>query len=158
MRTVRRNKQALKYSLQTTEKIPVYETDDDGNIVYESYEDEDGNVIYIFDEDGNKKPSKTNEYEYKYTIPEEFSANISMGGSDTQAEIFGIDPSGYDATILVSRNELPLTETSVIWFETEPTYKDDEKTLVDWKSADFLVVKKVDSLSYTTFVLKRRTK
>lgn len=146
MRTLRRNKQMLYYSLQSSEKQPVYETDDDGNIVY--YEDDEGNQI----------PIETGEYEYTYSTPVSFFANISMGGSDTQQEVYGVDMSSYDATLLVERDSLPIDETSLIWFETEPTYKDEDKTIPDEQTADYTVVKVVDSLNFTTVVLKKRVK
>jgi len=152
------NEQEMKYSLQMKERIPIYETDDDGNVIYKSYEDDEGNLINILDDDGNKIPETTGDYEYKYSTPVSFCANISMGCSDTQAEIFGIDPSGYDATIVTERNALPLTETSVIWFQSEPTYKDEDEAIPNPKSADYQVVKVVDSLNYTTIVLRKRTK
>lgn len=158
MRTLRRNKQKLMYALQTSEQTPVYVTDDDGNIKYQGYEDSDGNYIYILDKNGDKIPQTTGEYEYVYTTPVDFYANISFGGNDTTMEVYGVDTSSYDATLLVQRNELPLTETSVVWFDTEPTYLDEDKTVPNWRTADFQVVKKVDSLSFTTFVLKKRTK
>jgi len=146
MRTLRRNKQMLYYSLQSSEKQPIYETDDDGNIVY--YEDDEGNQI----------PIETGEYEYTYSTPVSFLTNISMGGSDTQQEVYGVDMSSYDATLLVERDSLPIDETSLIWFETEPTYKDDGKTILDEQTADYTVVKIVDSLNFTTVVLKKRVK
>ena len=40
--TLASNKQSMKYSLQG-ERIPIYETDENGNIIY--YEDSGGNKI-----------------------------------------------------------------------------------------------------------------
>lgn len=146
MRTLRRNKQKLLYSLQIDELVPVYETDDAGNIKYYT------------DSDGNKIPIETGDYELGYAVPVEFYANISMGGSDTQQDVFGIDVSSYDATVLVERDSLPVTETSLIWYDTEPTYNDDKKTIVNWRTADYSVVKIVDSLNFTKIILKKRVK
>ena len=42
------NKQKMSYSQQSG-KVPVYVTDDDGNIEYSSYTDSDGNVIYYLE-------------------------------------------------------------------------------------------------------------
>lgn len=64
MITLNRNKQSLKYALQIG-KVPIYETDDDGNIIY----------IVI---DGNKVPVETGEYEIGYMQPVDFKANIAM--------------------------------------------------------------------------------
>lgn len=158
MRTVRRNKEKLIYALQTKSKMPVYERDEEGNVIYEGYTDEDGNFIPITDEDGNKTPRKTGEYEYQYSTPVIFYANISFSGSDTQPEFFGLDLSSYDATILVNRHELPITETSVIWYDSEPVYLDDDETIPDPDSADYQVKKKLPSLNYEIFALEKRIK
>ena len=47
------------------ERVPIYETDDDGNIIY--YEDADGNKI----------PLETGDYTTGYSKPVPFFANIS---------------------------------------------------------------------------------
>lgn len=62
------NKQKMSYSQQSG-KVPVYVTDDDGNIEYSSYTDSDGNVIYYLDDDGNKIPKTTGEYTTGYEKP-----------------------------------------------------------------------------------------
>lgn len=146
MRTLDINKQRLLYSLQSTEQTPVYVTDSDGNIKY--YTDSEGNQI----------PLETGEHSYTYSEPTEFYVNMSMGGSDTQAEVFGIDMSAYDATLVYLKDEFPLTETSVIWYDSEPKYKDSNKAIPEEKSADYQVVKIVKSLNGTTAVLKKRVK
>lgn len=144
MRTLRKNKQIMYYSLQGGE-VPIYQRDENGDIEY----------IEI---DGVKIPIETGEYEVGYFPPVKFSSNIAMGGSETQAEVFGIDVSGYDATIIYNKGEFPLTETSIIWFQTKPSYTDAENTVVDSKSADYRVVKIVDSLNFTMAVLKKNVK
>ena len=53
MMTLASNKQSMKYSLQG-ERVPVYETD------------ENGNIIYYTDSDGNKIPMETDEYTTGY--------------------------------------------------------------------------------------------
>ena len=64
MMTLASNKQSMKYSLQDV-KVPIYETDDDGNI------------IYYTDEDGNQIPLETGEHETGYSQPVSFFANIN---------------------------------------------------------------------------------
>ena len=62
MMTLASNKQSMKYSLQG-ERVPVYETD------------ENGNIIYYTDSDGNKIPMETGEYTTGYSQPVSFFAN-----------------------------------------------------------------------------------
>lgn len=143
MRTLKKNKQKLKYSLQLGE-IPVYETDEFGNIVY-------------VEVDGKRIPVETGEKELAYSIPVDFKANIAMSGGRAESEEFGIDLSAYDAVIICNKNELPVTETSLIWFKNEVGYKDLEKKIVDEKTADYSVVKVSESLNQTKYVLKRKS-
>ena len=53
------NKQPMKYALQG-QTVEVEETDEYGNVIYESYEDMYGNIQYYLDSQGNKIP-KTKE-------------------------------------------------------------------------------------------------
>lgn len=141
MRTLARNRQSLKYSLQTG-KVPIYMRDDEGNIIY----------ITV---DGEQVPVESGEYENGYSLPVDFKANIAMSGGDTQIAEYGLDVSAYDATIVYNRGQYPITETSLIWFQTEPKFKDDDNTIVDGKSADYTVVKVSDSLNFTKVILKK---
>lgn len=143
MRTLKKNKQKLKYSLQLGE-VPVYETDEFGNIIY-------------IEVDGEKVPVETGEKELAYTIPTLFEANIAMSGGQAESEEFGIDLSAYDAVIICDRDKFPITETSLIWFKNEVGYKDSEGKIVDAKTADYIVVKVSESLNQTKYVLKRRS-
>lgn len=144
MRTLARNRQKLKYALQNNE-IPVYQTDDDGNIIYD-------------DVNGMKIPVETGEYEIGYEIPVDFMANIAMSGGEAEAVEFGIDVSAYDATLICEKGTFPITETSLIWHKSEPTYKDVAQTIIDPNSADYSVVKVSESLNFVKYVLKRITK
>ena len=54
----------MKYSLQG-ERVPIYETD------------ENGNIVYYTDSDGNKIPIETGEYTTGYSQPIPFLANIN---------------------------------------------------------------------------------
>ena len=53
MHTLLKNKQSMKYALQIGE-VPIYNRDENGEIIYEYYEDSDGNIIYYEDENGLK--------------------------------------------------------------------------------------------------------
>ena len=141
MRVLARNRQKLKYSLQNGE-IPVYQTDNDGNIIYE-------------DIDGVKVPIETGEYEIGYSKPVDFMANIAMSGGEAEAQEFGLSVSDYNAVVVCIKDAFPITETSLIWHKSKPVYKDTEQTIIEPNSADYRVIKVSESLNFVKYVLKR---
>lgn len=145
MRTARNLKRKMYYALQG-EEHPVYETDEDGNIKY--YEDSEG----------NRYPILSDDTEIGYYSPVEFKGNIAFSGGEIDETEFGLSVSDYDASLVVEKNAFPIAETSLIWFESEPRYKDNDKTIVDDKSADFRVVAKKPSLNFDKYLLKKRNK
>ena len=156
--TLQANKQAMKYSLQDGQ-VPIYETDDDGNIVYDHYTDSDGNIIYYLDKNGNKIPLATGEYTTGYSQPVSFFANISNKLNEVVWQDYGVDNSTEYAQLIVSKGELPLKAGSVIWKKSEVGYKDDEKTIVDETTADYTVKGIADEgMSEDLFLLQRNVK
>ena len=145
MMTLNSNKQKLYYAMQDKE-MPVYATDDEGNIVY--YEDSEGNKI----------PLETGETELGYDKPTLFMGNIAFSSGEVDNLPFGTDISSYDATLVMNKDELPIDENSLLWFETEPQYKDVDKTIIDPFSADFKVLGIIPSLNQVRYILGRLTK
>ena len=146
MMTLQSNKQAMKYSLQG-ERVPIYETDENGNIIY--YEDSDGNKI----------PMETGEYTTGYSHPVPFFANINNKLNEVVWKDYGIDDSTNYAQIIASKDELPLKAGSVIWKKSEVGYKDDDKTIVDETTADYIVKGVADEgMSEDLFLLQRNVK
>ena len=146
MLTLASNKQSMKYSLQG-ERVPIYETD------------ENGNIIYYTDSDGNKIPMETGEYTTGYSQPVSFFGNIAMSGGEVDSVEFGIDNSTNYAQIITSKGELPLKAGSVIWKKSEVGYKDDGKTIVDGTTADYTVKGVADEgMSEDLFLLQRNVK
>lgn len=154
MRTLKKNKQKMKYALQIG-KIPIYERDADGNIVY--YEDTEGNRIPI--ETGNK--------EIAYSEPKEFSANITMSGGEAEAREYGLSVSDYEAVISYSKGAFPLTEGALIWFGSNVDYKNDGEVIEvetdngkemlkvpEHVSADYQILKISPSLNEEKAILK----
>lgn len=133
MRTLRKNKQIIYYALKTTKDA---ENTTDTITV-------DGETVYI-DEGG---------YEIEYSVPVPFSANIGFSGGDSINVEFGLDLSAYDAIIISDKQAIPITETSLIWFETEPP-----SAANDGSTADYSVVAVRTSLNQTKAILKRRVK
>lgn len=106
------------------------------------------------DEDGNRYP--TGEPKNIYSKPIEFKGNIAMSGGEAEAQEFGLNLADYEAVLVVDKNTLPITETSLIWHNSEPT-KDNEG-YTDEYSADYRIVKPSPSLNIDKFVLKKVVK
>lgn len=146
MRMSKRNKQKMYYALYK-EEIPIYATDSDGNIIYDSYTTEEGEVITY--------PVEI-ERVSGYEKPVEFYGNIAMSGGEAEAVEFGIDLSQYSASLIVEKGKLPITETSRIWFESEPQYNADGT--VNGDKADYTIVAVKPSLNYTKYLLQKIVK
>ncbi|MFR4125064.1 hypothetical protein [[Ruminococcus] torques] len=144
MRLLEKNKQNLKYALQVGE-VPVYERDEDGNIIY-------------IEVDGQKVPVETGETEPGYSNPIDFRGNIAMSGGEAEAKSFGVDISEYDAILLMEKNRIPIDETSLIWHTSKVRYIDEQNTIVDRKSADYSIKRVQPSLNFTRYLLKRIVK
>ena len=144
MRILRKNMQPMKYSLQDG-RIPIYERDENGDIVY-------------IEVDGEKIPVETGEYETGYSAPVDFMGNISMSGGEAEAKEFGMDIGDFDAVIVLEKDAVQLTETSIIWHTSPVKYKDEQNTIVDSKSADYAVKRVSPSLNFTKVLLQRIVK
>ena len=136
--------QPMKYSLQDG-RVPIYERDENGDIVY-------------IEVDGEKIPVETGEYETGYSAPVDFMGNISMSGGEAEAKEFGMDIGDFDAVIVLEKDAVPITETSIIWHTSPVKYKDEQNTIVDSKSADYAVKRVSPSLNFTKVLLQRIVK
>lgn len=146
MMTLLANKQEMKYSLQDGQ-IPIYETD------------EDGNIIYYTDSEGNQIPIETGEYTTGYSQPVSFFANINNKLNEVVWQDYGVDDSTNFAQLIVSKGELPLKAGSVIWKKSEVGYKDEAKTIVDIATSDYTVKGVADEgMSEDLFLLQRNVK
>ena len=143
MMTLNQNKQKLYYALLDN-VVPIYETDDDGNIIY--YEDEEGNKI----------PLETGDTKIIYSKPIEFYGNIAMSGGEVEVQEFGLNLADYEAILVLGKNTLPITETSLIWQNTEPKFNN--YGTVDENSADYKIVKINKSKNYDKYVLSKVVK
>ena len=134
----------MKYSLQDG-RVPIYERDENGDIVY-------------IEVDGQKIPVETGEYDTGYSAPVDFMGNISMSGGEAEAKEFGMDIGDFDAVIILEKDAIPITETSIIWHTSPVKYKDEQNTIVDSKSADYAVKRVSPSLNFTKVLLQRIVK
>ena len=135
MRMARVNKQKMHYALYGKE-VPIYD--------------------YYTDSEGNKIPLDTGETKITYENPVEFFGNIALSGGESEAVEFGLNLADYEAVLVMTKNTLPIDETSRIWHNTEPTYNEDGT--VNEVSADYTVVKVSPSLNVDKFVLKKVVK
>ena len=134
------NKQKFYYATWA-EKSTEYQRDENGDIIYVSVNGKDRPVEKVV-------PAH-------FSNPIVFEASINMGGKQAEAVEFGIDRSAYSAVLTTPKGYVDITETSIIWHESEPTYKDG---YVDESSCDYHVVKKTTSLLYDRYVLAKRVK
>ena len=142
MRLSERNKQILKYSLLDGEKT-IYKYDANGNKVID-YVDSDGTPYYL--ESGKR---------LTYTDPKEIKVNIAFSGGEVRSVEFGVDVTSYDATVIYLLKQFPITETSLIWYESEPIFKDG---YVDPNSADYKVLSVKHSKNFTKLLLGKLAK
>lgn len=177
MRMERQSKQdlqSLKYMLQNSVKTAVKEVDTQGNVEY----------ITV---DGVQIPLETGAYDVgQGEEPEQgeatksvivcFDGNIAFSGGESDLREYGVDSSDYDAVLIMPKGSIPVIETSYIWHDSEPKYKDgtdvvfddDECTVdsyghksfgfekaIDTASADFRVTKVVPSLGIKRYLLKK---
>ena len=140
MRSLKKNQQNLWYSTYA-DQITEYYRDSDGNIIYDEI-------------DGEQIPRIKCE-RAGYSNPVTFYANISAGKGTSQEEVFGVSLD-YTKTVSTTDMDLPISETSLIWFETEPTYNADGA--VNEASADYSVVGIAKSLNNVVYALKKRAK
>lgn len=170
MQCLRKNMQFMYYALQIGE-VPIYNRYENGDIIYESYEDSDGNIIYILDDDGNKIPQETGENQIIYGTPQEFDANIAESGGEAEAQTFGLSVADYEAVALYEKGAYPIVIGALVWRDSEPKCEydhevpfeienaDGEKvtvysTVPEETSADYRVIKTPTSLNFTRAILK----
>lgn len=144
MRTLNRNKQTLYYSNQT-EREPIYVKNPDGT----------DKTITV---DGVSTKVISGYEEYSYSLPVRFEGNIALSGGRIENVEYGIDESNYDAVLVVNKNDIDISETSLIWADSEPTYKDVEHTKVDPYSADYRVTRVSPSLNESKYLLSKVVK
>ena len=81
---------------------------------------------------------------------------MSAGHGSTYANVFGADVE-YTRTIMTTDMKLPIAETSLVWYETKPVFKDDGS--VDGNSADYEVsAPPANGLDVLVIALRKRKK
>ena len=152
------NKQKMTYALPTGQQ-PKYELDSDGNIDYEGYMGEDGIFVPYLDDDGNKIPKLTGDTIDTYSAPVIFYSSINNKLNEVLAKEFGIDDSTNYAQLVTDKEEFPLKVGALIWKRSEVGYKDNNKTIIDSTSADYIVKGVADEgLTVDLYLLRKNVK
>lgn len=115
MLDMRCNKQELWYAMQG-EQGPVYERDEEGNIVYEEI-------------DGEQVPVESGSWETAYSTPVRFFGNINSGNvGEAVARAYGISTGDFEASLCMRKGELPINERSILWYANRPRIKWSDET------------------------------
>lgn len=123
MRTPRKVRQPLIYALLKG-KRPVYERDENGNIIYK--------II-----GGEQVPKTTGETEDYYSDPITFYNSISGDLTESELQAFGTQ-SNVSAKMTYKRNQYPFKTGTLVWKISEVQFLDDGTP--NPKSADYKVV------------------
>lgn len=123
MRVARRPRQKMYYS-NVNGKRPIYETDREGNIIYQ--------II-----GGEKIPKKTGENADSYAEPTEFFNTISGELTEDEMKAFGGEKIG-NAKMTYYNGEYPFKTGTIIWKNTPVAHRQDGS--VDEDSADYYVI------------------
>ena len=109
-------------------------------------------MIPQFDENGDE----TGDPVAHYSAPVMFEASLSSGKGSAQREVFGTDVD-FTRSISTTNIKLPITETSLVWYETDPVILPDGSA--DPNSADYEVAAPpADGLNVLVIALKARAK
>ena len=147
MRCLKKNKQKMYYA-QLVGTTPEYQLDDQGNKIVDYTDPQTGTVYYV--ETGVDIPL--------YSEAVAFEGNISLSGSDVTRQEFGISDDKYEAVLVLDKG-FPITETTLLWYQTTPTTKTvDTKTYADDSTADYKVLKVIPSLNNDRYILAKVVK
>lgn len=148
MRCLLKNKQTIYYAL-LLDTVPVYKLDKNGDKVVDYVDEETGETYYV--ETGVKMPL--------YGKAVEFKGNIAFAGADLLRQEFGISDERYEAVLVLNKEQIPITETSLIWYETAPETKVVEGVeYADDATADYRVLRSVPSLNNDRYILAKVVK
>ena len=112
MRTARRVKQAMYYSLPEDKK-PIYERDEQGNIIYDTMPD------------GEQVPRVVGESDIEFSMPIEFKNSITGNLTEEELLAFGNEPR-MKAKMTYKKGEFPFFVGTKIWFRNEIEYEEGE--------------------------------
>ena len=112
-------------------------------IYFANYRDK----IPLRDEYGNL----TGEYKIAYGDPIAVMANVSAAGGESTTRQFGEEVS-YDRIIVLDDPLFPITETSILWIDTQPEIAEDGSTKTPH---DYIVKRVAGSLNSVSIAVSR---
>lgn len=143
MRTLRKNKQAMYYSLYRAAE--------------EVLDTEDGRVRYIYDEEtGEQLPVEIGTQKATYAPPVPFTANITSNLNQMHVKAYGIDQSSIYSEIICEKGQLPLKVGSIIWRESPIQWDDEKNRIPKQSSCDYTVVGILTEYQHSDFYLLQR--
>lgn len=144
MRTLKRNKQVMWYSIPQG-RTPIYQKDADGEIIYIEVDDE---LI----------PADTGEYETTYSEPVKFKGYIGSQLEDAITRAWGSDNTNNFAVLVLSKDEkgedgnyIELPNGTLIWRTQLPTDYSQENALY---TVDGVMDEELNETSY--YLRKRK--
>ena len=143
MRTLRKNKQKMYYSLY--------------NAASEVMDEEGTSVRYIYDEDiGTSVPVEIGTQKAEYYPPVEFTANITSNLNEMQIRAYGVDQSSIYSKLIAEKGQLPLKVGAIIWRESPIQWEDEINRIPKQESADYTVVGLLTEYQNNDFYLLQR--
>ena len=144
MRTLNKNTTQMWYALHRDSE-PIYKLDKDGNKIVVYVDDSTIPPTTYYEKEGQTKEG--------YGEPVEFYGNIAFSKSgEAETTEFGVSLADYEADVTVSKEYLPIDETSLIWTH-EPLVDDDGYAV--GSDADYTVLKVNPSLNTTKYLLAK---
>lgn len=107
-------------------------------------------ALYSDREEIMKNGRHTGKYRVVYTQPQKLYANISGARGTADIEMFGTDLR-YDR-VFVTDSKCPISETSVMWIDTEPVINNDGTTDTPW---DYIVVRAAESINTKAYAVQK---
>lgn len=142
MRTLKRNQQKLYYAELLGSEV-IYALDEYGNKIVAYVDDTETPPVTYYEELGTT--------EEHYSAPVPIEANIAQSNGDMVEREYGLSEGSYAAILVTEKGKYPITETCLIWHETEPQV--DEKGYAKPNSADYTILSINKSLNVDKYIL-----
>ena len=147
MRTLKRNQQKMYYAELIGSEV-VYALDEHGNKIVAYVDDTEIPPVTYFEELGTT--------EEHYSAPVPIEANIAQSNGDMVEREYGLSEGSYQAILVTEKGKYPITETCLIWHETEPQV--DDKGYAMPRSADYTILSINKSLNVDKYILGKVVK
>lgn len=143
VRTLRKNKQKMYYSLYKAAS--------------EVYDEEGTSVRYIYDSEiGTSIPVEIGTQKAEYYPPVEFKANITSNLNEMHIRAYGVDQSSIYSKLIADKGQLPLKVGAIIWRESEIEWEDEVQRIPKQESSDYTVVGLLTEYQNNDFYLLQR--